>query len=96
MPMPEEMPEQAMKMFTAMQAISWLMPLLAAFEILGGLLFIIPRVRALGAVILTPIIIGIVAHHAVSDGALILPLVMLAIHIWVVIENKEKYLPMIR
>ncbi len=56
MPIPEEMPEEAMKMFQAMMQISWLMPLLGLFEIIGGVLVIIPRFRALGALILTPIV----------------------------------------
>ncbi|WP_420577665.1 DoxX family membrane protein [Ekhidna sp.] len=96
MPMPDEMPEQAMNMFTAMMEITWLMPLLAIFEIIGGVLFILPRFRALGAVIITPIMFGILAHHFTLGMGLPIPLIMGAILVWVIIENKEKYLPMIK
>lgn len=96
MPMPDEMPEQAMNMFTAMMEITWLMPLLALFEIIGGVLFILPRFRALGAVIITPIMFGILAHHFTLGMGLPIPLIMGAILVWVIIENKEKYLPMIK
>lgn len=95
MPMPEEMPEQAMKMFMAMMEITWLMPLIATFEIIGGVLFIIPRFRALGAVIITPIMVGILAHHFVLGFGLAIPLIMTAILVWVIVENWQKYLPMV-
>ena len=95
-PVPEDMPEKTMKMFTAMMEITWLMPLLAAFEIIGGILFIVPRFRALGAVILTPIMVGILAHHFTLGDSLIIPLIMTAILVWVIVENLQKYLPIIK
>lgn len=95
MPMPEEMPEQAMKMFMAMMDIPWLIPVIAAFEIIGGVLFIIPRFRALGAVVITPIMVGILAHHVVLGFGFAIPLIMTAILLWVIVENLNKYLPMI-
>ena len=96
MPVPEDMPEQAMTMFTAMMEITWLMPLLAIFEIIGGVLFIFPRFRALGAVVITPIMVGIVAHHFTLGIGLAIPLVLAAILVWVIVENWQKYLPMIK
>lgn len=95
-PVPEDMPERTMKMFTAMMEITWLMPLLAIFEIIGGVLFILPRFRALGAVMLTPIMAGILAHHFTLGDSLIIPLIMTAILVWVIVENRQKYLPMIK
>lgn len=94
-PVPEDMPEQAMIMFEAMGKITWLMPLLAIFEIIGGLLFIIPKLRALGALILTPIMVGILAHHFTLGDNLIIPLVLAAILIWVIIDKKEKFVALI-
>lgn len=90
------MPEDSMQMFTAMMQIGWLMPLIAVAEIIGGILFIIPKVRALGAVILAPIMIGIMlTHFAIAPEGLPIALLLLAIYIWVIIENRNKYLPMI-
>jgi uncharacterized membrane protein YphA (DoxX/SURF4 family) len=94
-PVPEDLPESAMKMFIAMMQITWLMPLIATFEIIGGFLFIIPRFRALGAIIITPIMFGIIAHHLTLGFGLAIPLVMAVILVWVIIENKDKYLSMI-
>ena len=97
MPMPKDMPENMMKVMTAFMEIGWLMPLIAVAEIAGGLLFITNKYRALGAIIIFPIIIGILLTHIIiAPSGLPLALVLLAIEIWVIIENREKYLPMIK
>ena len=96
-PMPKDMPENMMKVMTAFMEIGWLMPLVAVAEIVGGLLFITNKYRALGAIIILPVIIGILLTHIVTaPSGLPLALVLLAIEIWVIIENREKYLPMIK
>ena len=96
MPVPEDMPEDSMQMFTAMMQIGWLMPLIAVAEITGGILFILPKVRALGAVILTPIMTGIMLTHLIiAPEGLPIVLPLLAIYLWVIFENRNKYLPMV-
>jgi len=96
MPVPEDMPEDSMQMFTAMMQIGWLMPLIAAAEIIGGILFIFPKVRALGAVILAPIMTGIMlTHFTIAPEGLTIVLPLLAIYLWVIYENRNKYLPMV-
>ena len=97
MPMPKDMPENLIKVMTALMEIGWLMPLIAVAEIVGGLLFITNKYRALGAIIIFPIMIGILLTHIlIAPSGLPLALVLLAIEIWVIIENREKYLPMIK
>jgi putative oxidoreductase len=97
MPMPKDMPESMMKLMTAFMAIGWLMPLVAVAEIAGGLLFITNKYRALGAIIIFPVMIGILLTNTISTpSALPLTLVLLAINLWVIIENREKYQPMIK
>lgn len=96
MPIPDNMPEDTMKMFNGMMAITWLMPLIGATEIVGAILFIIPKTRALGALVLLPIMVGIVLTHLMVDqSGLPIALVLFAINIWVIVENREKYMPMI-
>lgn len=96
MPVPEDLPESVMTMFSAMMQIGWLMPLIATAEIIGGLLFIIPKYRALGAIIIFPVMTGIIlAHITVAPSGLPMALALLTILVWVMIENREKYLPMI-
>lgn len=97
LPVPEDMPEEIMKVMGAFMQITWLMPLIAVVEIIGGLLFIIPRFRALGALILFPIMVGILLFHIVSaPEGMVLTLILLAIYIWAMIEDREKYLPLIK
>jgi uncharacterized membrane protein YphA (DoxX/SURF4 family) len=97
MPMPEEMPESMIKLMTAFVQIGWLMPLVAVAEIVGGLLFMIPRFRPLGAIVIFPVIVGILLTHIVNaPSGLPIALVLLAINVWVIFEHREKYLPMIR
>ncbi len=97
MPMPEDVPENMMKVMTAFMEIGWLMPLVAVAEIVGGLLFITNKYRALGAIVIFPVIIGILLTHIITaPSGLPLALVLLAIEVWVIIENREKYLPMIK
>lgn len=97
MPIPKDMPEEMMKIMTAFMQIGWLMPLIAVAEIAGGLLFITNKYRALGAIIIFPVVIGIVVHHiTTTPSGLPIALPLLAINIWVIIENREKYIPMIK
>ncbi len=97
LPMPEDQPESMMKLITAFMQISWLMPLVAVVEIVGGLLFITRKYRALGAIIIFPVMIGILLTHIINaPSGLPIAIVLLAINLWVIIENREKYLPMIR
>jgi uncharacterized membrane protein YphA (DoxX/SURF4 family) len=96
-PPPTDMAEGPLKMFMAMMAISWLMPLIAVVEIVGGVLIIVPKFRALGAVILSPVMIGILLTHVtVVPEGLPMAIALTGILIWVVVENRGKYLPMIR
>ena len=97
MPMPKDLPESMMKVMGAFMEISWLMPLIAVAEIVGGTLFITNKYRALGAIIIFPVMIGILLTHIINaPSGLPIALVLLAINLWVIIENREKYLPMIK
>ncbi len=96
MPAPKDMPESMMKLMTAFKQISWLMPLVGIIEIIGGILFIIPKYRALGAIIILPVMIGILLTNIFNaPSGLPIALVLLAINLWVIFENRKKYAPMI-
>ncbi|WP_312397216.1 MauE/DoxX family redox-associated membrane protein [Chryseobacterium sp.] len=93
MPMEKPTPEQ-MKIFTAFGELSWLMPLVGAVEVIGGLLFIFPKTRALGAIIILPVMVGIVAHIFTLDkstSGMSIAGIMFLINLWMIIDNKEKY-----
>lgn len=97
MPMPKDLPEKMLKAFDAFTEIGWLMPLVGIAELLGGLLIILPRTRALGALIIFPVMVGIALTNIVQDQrGLPLVLVLSAILLWIMYENRAKYLPLFR
>lgn len=94
-PVPEDLPENLARMNNALMEISWLMPLIAMIEIAGGVLFIIPKFRLLGALMIFPVMVGIVLTHiTAAPSGLPVALILLAINIWVFIENKERLKPL--
>jgi uncharacterized membrane protein YphA (DoxX/SURF4 family) len=97
MPVPKDMPEKMVKAGAAFMEIGWLMPLVGAVEVLGGLLLIFKRTRALATLMLVPILTGILLTTiSMAPSGLPIIIVLIAIIVWVIIENKEKYLPLIR
>ena len=97
MPMPKDMPDKMVKVGMAFAEIGWLMPLVGTFEVIGGLLLIIPKTRALGAVVLLPILTGILlANISMAPSGLPIVFALIAVLAWVIIENRAKYLPMVQ
>lgn len=95
--MPEDMPENMVKLTEAFMQIAWLMPLVAVIEILGGILFMFNKTRALGAIVILPIVVGILLTHIVNEpSGLPIALIIFAINIWAIIEYWNRYLPMLR
>ena len=95
MPTPETMSEAMTKDFGALMEISWLIPLIGLAEIVAGILIMIPKMRALGGLIIFPIAVGILLTHILVDTeCLIIAIVIWAILIWILWENREKYRPL--
>jgi uncharacterized membrane protein YphA (DoxX/SURF4 family) len=96
MPMPKEMPEKMIKAFGAFMEVGWLMPLVGIAELIGGILIILPRTRALGALIIFPVMVGIILTNIVQDtSGLPMVIILVAILAWVMYENREKYYPLL-
>lgn len=90
MPMPE-IPAEMMKINEAMMTLKWILPLVATIEILSGILVLMPKTRALGAVMIFPVMIGILCHNATfMPEGLVIAGVFFLINIWMLIDNKEK------
>ena len=97
MPTPTNLPEAVMKDNAAMMEISWLMPLIASAELLGGLLIIFPKTRALGALVVFPVMVGVLLTHLFVDTSnLIMALVIWIVLIGIILDNKEKYLALLK
>ena len=96
MPMPKDISPELMKAMGGMMAVSWLMPLIAVAEIVGGLLIILPKTRALGAIIVFPVMVGIVLTNTVTDASgFPIAAVFAAVLLWIIYDNRAKYMPMI-
>jgi len=96
-PTPENLNPELVKDFQALVEIVWLMPLIAIAEIVGGSLIIFKKTRALGALIVFPIMVGILLNHIFVDiSGLAMALVLWAILLWIIYDNKEKYMPIIK
>jgi len=92
MPVPKDLPEKMVKVLKAFMEIGWLLPLVGAMEVVGGLLLIVPRTRALGAIVLVPLLTGILlANISMAPSGLPIVFALIAIIIWVIIDNREKY-----
>lgn len=92
MPAPKDMPPELMKLMTAFMQVEWLMPLVGAIEIIGGILFIPARTRALGAIVILPVMVGVLLTNIFNaPSGLPIAGVMMLINIWVIIENRHKY-----
>lgn len=97
MPVPPNLPEALLQDMTAMVEIVWLMPLIAVAEILGGLLIMFPRTRALGALIVFPVMVGVLLTNTIVDtSGLLMTAVIWAILAWIIYDNRAKYLPLIK
>jgi putative oxidoreductase len=97
-PLPEDIPRNLTRLMNSILKIDWLWQLFGTLEILGGILFMINKFRALGAIIIFPIMIGILITHIffVDYNTLPIAIALMFINLWVIWENREKYLPMIR
>lgn len=95
-PVPPDMPIELVKDNTAIMEVVWLMPLIAVVELIGGLLLLVPKFRALGAIMIFPIMVGILLLHAtVAISGLPLAIILTGILFWILWENRTKYLSMV-
>ena len=96
MPIPEDLPEAITRDNEALMEIIWLMPLIASVEIFGGLLLLFPKTRALGALVIFPVMVGILLTHIfVAPEGLLMALIIWVVLFWILFENKQKYYSLI-
>lgn len=96
-PIPDDLPEAVVKDNEAFMEISWLMPLVAIVEIIGGLLIIPTKTRPLAAIILFPVMVGILLTHiTVAPDGLIMAIILWVVLLWIIIENRNRYLLILR
>ncbi|MCG2793454.1 MAG: DoxX family membrane protein [Weeksellaceae bacterium] len=93
MPMPK--PDAAMKkVYDAFMELNWLMPLVGVVEVVGGALFIFSKTRALGAIVILPVMVGIVLQNFVklpTNSGITMSVVLMLINLWILVDNRKKY-----
>lgn len=95
LPMPEMLPE-AKRTIKALVESGWIWDLVGISQIIGGLILIHPRFRALGSIILLPVNIGIFLFHLIEDAPERIPMtvVILGINILFIYIERKKYKPL--
>lgn len=97
LPMPDDTPQEILDLNNAMGSMVWLIPLLAVSEALGGLLIMFPKTRALGVLVVMPLMVGILLTHIfIAPNFIPMSIVLWAILIWMIIDNKKKFMPLIK
>lgn len=96
LPMPSDLPEALVKVMAAFAEVKFLLPLVASAEIVGGIFFIFKKTRALGAIIVLPVNIGILFTHILFvPSGLPVAIALIVFNTFIILTNREKYLPMI-
>lgn len=97
MPVPENLPEALVRNGMAISEVGWLLPLIATAELTGGLLILFRRTRALGVLVLFPVVVGIMLTNTLVDtSGLVVALPVFVMLLWIIYENREKYLGLVR
>jgi len=97
MPIPPDLPDPLVKDTAAIMEIVWLLPLIGMAEMVGGLLILFSKTRALGALIVFPVMVGVLLTHIfVATSGLPIALVIWAILLWIIWENRNRFLQIIR
>ena len=96
MPVPADLPQELIKDSMAIMEISWLMPLGGFAEIVGGMMILFPKTRALGALIVFPVMVGVLLTHiTVAPEGMPIAIVIWIILSWIIWENRKKYLALL-
>ncbi len=92
MPIPEDFPEALINDNAAILEIVWLLPLVGFAETLGGLLILLPKTRALGALVVFPVMVGVlITRIFVAPGGLPIAIIIWVILVWIIFKNRDKY-----
>jgi len=83
--------------FMALMATGYMLPLIATTEIVSGVFLLSGRFVPLALTLLAPVVVNIVAFHLfLVQGALGVPLAVLAAEIYLAWTYREAYAPMLR
>jgi uncharacterized membrane protein YphA (DoxX/SURF4 family) len=96
LPAPPPPPEAAAQFLGGLMAAGYLMPLVKIIEIGAALMLLTNRFVPLALILLAPIVVNIVGFHAVLAPALGLPLVILAMGLFLAFTHRSAYAELFR
>lgn len=90
-PPPPEPGSLIEKFMAAFAPTGWLM-MVKTFEMIGGILVLIPKTRNLGLLVLGPILINILAFHVfVAKGDLMVPVILAAMALFLLFVERKAF-----
>ncbi|WP_316800754.1 DoxX family protein [Pedobacter frigidisoli] len=95
---PKEMPKMSADQTTFMSGlnVSYLFKFVKVTELLAGLLLLINRTAALGAIVALPITLNIFLYNAIlAPEQMVMGIVILLFNLYLLYAYREKYLPMV-
>jgi putative oxidoreductase len=91
------MPQPAVSFFTGLAAAPYMLPLLFATQVLGGVLLLIGIFVPLALLLLAPVIVNIVLFHAfLVPGGLPMALVVLILALFLAWTRRDVFGPVLR
>ncbi|MFT5956111.1 MAG: putative oxidoreductase [Cyclobacteriaceae bacterium] len=96
MPVPD-MKAGATLLMMAFSKSGWVLSLVGIVEIVSGILFALPKYRALGAIVLLPVVVGILVFHLVQEpNGNPVGIILSALNGYIIFEKLDRYKPMIK
>jgi uncharacterized membrane protein YphA (DoxX/SURF4 family) len=98
LPNPPGMPAPAADFAGALFHTGYMFPLIKGTEVVAGILLLSGRFVPLALTLLAPIIVNIIAFHAILVGGGLIgpPLLVLALELYLAWAYREAFLPMLR
>jgi putative oxidoreductase len=97
LPVPDDLPEKLVRVNEAIMQIEWLIPLVGAAEIVGGFFLLFPRTRALGLLIVFPVMVGVLLTHLYyAPSGIPMIVIIWVIMLWILWEDRKKFRYLLR
>ena len=93
MPTPKDLPPMVAQFMSVFGPSGWL-KFVKTFELIGGILVLIPKTRNFGLLVLGPIIINILAFHVLVEGGndLLVPVILGTLALFLLIYERRSFL----
>jgi uncharacterized membrane protein YphA (DoxX/SURF4 family) len=92
-----QMPAPAVAFFVGLAKTGYMLPLLFAIQVVGGVLLLIGRFVPLALALLAPVVVNIVLFHAfLAPGGLPLAIIVVLLELYLAWKHRDAFAPMLR